>query len=126
MRIFSSTLYWSGVEALFVDVDYTGNHYFQYLLNIVCFNKIIKRYIASGCALMNHQDGQSIGKALLVLSNHVKKFYPSYDAITAHKEILLDFNEAEASGFQSSFGNNVSKGLFSSLFEISYESRQVS
>jgi len=98
----------SGAEALFVDVDYTGNHYFQYLLNIVCFNKITKRYIACGRALMNHQDGQSIGKALLVMSNHVKKFYPSYDITTAHKEILLDFDEREANGFQLSFGNNVS------------------
>ena len=100
--------HWSGAEALFVDVDYTGNHYFQYLLNIVCFNNITKRYIACGRALMNHQDGYSIGKALSVLSNHVKKFYPSYDITTAHKEILLDFDEAEANGFQSSFGNNVS------------------
>ena len=100
--------HWSGAEALFVDVDYTGNHHFQYLLNIVCFNNITKRYIACGRALMNHQDGYSIGKALSVLSNHVKKFYPSYDIITAHKEILLDFDKAEANGFQSSFGNNVS------------------
>ena len=38
----------------------------------------------------------------------MKKFYPSYDITTAHKEILLDFDEAEANGFQSSFGNNVS------------------
>ena len=88
-----------------MDVDYTGNHYFQYLLNIVCFNKINKRYIACGRALMNHKDGQSIGKAFLVLSNHVKKFYPSYDITTAHKEILLDFDEHEANRFQLSFGN---------------------
>ena len=27
---------------------------------------------------------------------------------TAHKEILLDFDEAEANGFQLSFGNDVS------------------
>ena len=100
--------HWCGAEALFVDVDYTGNHYFQYLLNIVCFNKITNRYIACGHALMNHQDGHSIGKALSVLSNHAKKFYPSYDITTAHKEILLDFDEAEANGFQTSFGNNVS------------------
>ena len=100
--------HWSCAEALFVDVDYTGNHYFQYLLNIVCFNNITKRYIACGRALMNHQDGYSIGKALSILSNHVKKFYPSYNMTTAHKEILLDFDEAEANGFRLSFGNDVS------------------
>ena len=31
-----------------------------------------------------------------------------YGITTAHKEIILDFDEAEANGFQSSFGNNVS------------------
>jgi len=31
-----------------------------------------------------------------------------YVITAAHKEILLDFDEAEANGFQSSFGNNVS------------------
>ena len=60
---------------------------------------------------MNHQDGYSIDKALSVLSNHVKKFYPSYNMTTAHKEILLDFDEAEANGFKSSFGNDVSNLL---------------
>ena len=34
--------HWSGAEPSFVDVDYTVNHYFQYLLNIVCFNNITK------------------------------------------------------------------------------------
>lgn len=94
-----------------MDVDYTGNHYFQYMLNLVCFNNVTKRYIACGRALMNHQDGYSIGKALTVLSNHVKKFYPSYNMTTAHKEILLNFDEAEANGFISSFENDVSNLL---------------
>ena len=67
---------WSKADALFVDVDYTGNHHFPYLFNVVCYNNITKCYMACGRALMNHQDGESIGKALSVFSSNIKQFVP--------------------------------------------------
>lgn len=99
--------HWHVADALFVDIDYTGNHHFPYLLNVVCFNSTTKRYMACGRVLMNRQDGDAIGKALLVLSDHVKEHHPRYDIKTAHKEILLDFDEAESNGFRQVFGDNI-------------------
>ena len=103
--------HWSNAVALFVDIDNTGNQHFPYLLNIVCFNKITDSYIACGCALLNHQDGVSIGKALSVLNTNVKKYFPWYDIKVAHKEILLDFDDAEANAFFSAFGVEISSHL---------------
>ena len=60
---------------------------------------------------MNHQDGSSIGKALKVLSCNVKQLHPRYELKTAHKEIMLDFDEAEANGFKESFGEEVTNIL---------------
>ena len=102
---------WFRAEALFVDVDYTGNHHFPYLFNVVCFNKITKCYMACGRALMNHQDGESIGKALLIFSSNIKQLFPTYEITSAHKEILLDFAESEANAFEQSFGSSVSNLL---------------
>lgn len=53
---------------------------------------------------MNKQDGPSIGRALAKLSKNVKDYVPTYNIKLAHKEILLDFDEAEANGFQEAFG----------------------
>ena len=48
-----------------------------------------------------------MGKALRVLSGNVKCLHPMYDLKAAHREILLDFDEAEANGFKETFGEEV-------------------
>ena len=101
------TYHWSKAAALFVDVHHTGNHHFPFLLNIVCFNAITKHYLACGHALLYYQDGVSLGKAWSVLTNNVKKQHPNYDIRKDHKEILLDFDDAEANAFRSAFGEEV-------------------
>ena len=60
--------------------------------------------MACGRALLNHQDGQSIGKALSVLRRNVKKQHKDYDINTVHKEILLNFDDAESRDFIDTFG----------------------
>ena len=67
--------------------------------------------MACGRSLINHQDGSSIGKALKVLSCNVKQSYPRYELKTAHKEIMLDFDEAEANRFKESFSEEVTNIL---------------
>ena len=63
--------------------------------------------MACGRALLNHQDGVSIGKVLSVLTTNVKRYYPTYDIKKDHKEILLDFDDAEANAFCLAFGEKV-------------------
>ena len=103
--------HWASAEVLFVDIDYTGCHHFPYLFNVVCLNRITLNYMACGRALLNRQDGFSIGKALNVLVENVKKQRNDYDIVAAHKEILLDFDDAEANAFIDTFGMEVSNLL---------------
>ena len=102
--------HWSTAEVLFVDIDHTGCHHFPYLFNVVCLNSITTNYMARGRALLNKQDGISIGKALNVLVQNVKE-QNDYNILTAHKEILLDFDDAEANAFISTFGMEISNLL---------------
>ena len=105
--------HWANSEALFVDIDYTGCHHFPYLLNVVCKNSILKQYMACGRVLLNRQDGTSIEKALSGLECNVKALYKEYNIARDHKEILLDFDEAESNAFSEAFGkeiNNILRG----------------
>ena len=97
-------LQWLEANVFFADI---GCHHFPYLFNVACVNNITRKYMACVRALLNHQDGHSIGKALLILSQNVKKLKPDYDINIAHKEILLDFDDAEANAFQDSFGKTI-------------------
>ena len=103
--------HWASAEVLFVDIDYTGCHHFPYLFNVVCLNRITSNYMACERAFLNRQDGFSIGKALNVLVENVKKQRNDYDIVAAHKEILLDFDNAEANAFIDTFGMEVSNLL---------------
>ena len=99
--------HWAAADVLYVDIDYTGCQCFPYLLNVVCQNSISTKYIACGRALLNREDAISIGKALSVLAGNVKKQHKNYNITTSHKEILVDFADAEANAFQASFGKDV-------------------
>ena len=102
--------HWSQAEVLFVDVDHTGCHHFPYLLNVVCFNTITSKYIACGRGLLNRQDAESIGTVLSKLVENVKLYHSEYIK-TAHKEILVDFDDAESNALVTSFGQELSNVL---------------
>lgn len=55
------TLQWLEADVLFANIDYTGCHHFPYLFNVACLNNITRKYMACDRALLNHQDGHSIG-----------------------------------------------------------------
>jgi len=99
--------HWSQAEALFVDIDHTGFCNFPYLLNVACLNTISSKYMAFGRGLMNHQDASSIGKVLSKLASNVKNQIKDYNIKTAHKEILVDFYDAEANTCVASFGHEL-------------------
>jgi len=56
--------HWSEAEVLFVDIDHTGCHHFPYLLNVVCLNKVLCKYMACDRGLLNRQVASSIGVVL--------------------------------------------------------------
>ena len=99
--------HWANSEVLFVDIYYTGCYHFPYLLNVVCKNSILKQYMACGRVLLNRQDGLSIGKALSGLECNVKALHKEYNITRDHKEILLDFDEAESNAFSEAFGKEI-------------------
>ena len=101
--------HWAITDVLYVDIDYTGCQSFSYLLNIVCQNSISTKCIACGRTLLNREDAVSIGKALSVLAENVKKQHKNYNITTSHNEILVDFADAEANAFQAGFGIDVLK-----------------
>ena len=68
-------------------------------------------YIACGRGLINCQDAGSIGTVLSKLAGNVKFCHNEYDIKTAHKEILLDFDDAESNAFIASFGQELSNVL---------------
>ena len=76
--------------------------------------------MACGRTLVNHQDGESIGKApgCQYFSSNIKQFFTRYEitSTSAHKEILLDFAESEANAFEESFGSGVSNTYIPCLF----------
>ena len=94
---------WSNADVLFVDIDHTGCYHFPYLLNVVCKNEFTQHYMACGRVLINRQDGVSIGNALSKLECNVKSLYKEYKIGEKHKEILLDFDDAEANTFTQAF-----------------------
>ncbi|MCY3928218.1 MAG: hypothetical protein OXG81_08075, partial [Acidobacteria bacterium] len=102
---------WSKAEVLFVDIDHTGCHHFPYLLNVVCKNDVTQHYMACGRVLINRQDGVSIGKALSKLECNVTSLYKDYNIGEKHKEILLDFDDAESNGFTQAFGKSIANIL---------------
>ena len=88
--------HWSQAEALFVDIDHTGCRNIPYLLNVVCLNTISFKYMACGRGLINHLDAKSIGNVLSKLAKNVKSQVKDYNIKTAHKEILVDCDDAES------------------------------
>ena len=104
--------HWANADVLYVDIDHTGCQCFPYLLNVVCQNSISKKFIAYGRALLNREDAVSIGKALSVLAENVRKQHKNYNITTSHKEILVDFADAKANAFQASFGEDVEYFLY--------------
>ena len=61
--------------------------------------------------LINRQDARSIGTVLSKLADNVKICHIEYNIKTAHKEILVDFDDAESNAFIVCFGQELSNVL---------------
>jgi len=69
---------------------------------------VFKQSVIQIHGYLNQQDASSIGIVLSKLAKNVKNQYNDYDIKTTHKEILMDFDDAEANAFIESFGRDMS------------------
>ena len=112
-------------DVLFSEIDYTGYHHFlyMYLLNTAYLNSYTGKYMICGGALLNRQGVISTGKVLSVLVYNIITQYHGYDVTKAHKEILIDSDDAKANAFVKSFGQPISNLLHGcTLYLISFKS----
>ena len=108
MSPFQST-FLSKAEDLFVDVTYTGNDFFPYLLNIVTFNKKTCVYNAVARVLCSRQDGETYPKSITTIFNLVTRDQAYFSNGAKLRSILVDFDDAQYKGLKECLGEELAK-----------------
>ena len=89
---------------IFVDITYTGNTSFPYLLNVVSLNEKTLLYNAVGRVLCNRQDSLAYATAFKEMFSHVTSQFPGFKYGEKLDVILVDFDDAEAKGLKEAMG----------------------
>ena len=101
----------SQAEDLFIDVTYTGNDFFPYLLNIVTFNEQTCVYNAVARVLCSKLDSESYGNSLKKIFDKVSCDHPGFANGNKLRSILVDFSDAQYKGLQDCLGDDLVKKI---------------
>ena len=103
MSPFQSSLL-SKAEDLFMDVTYTGNDVFPYLLNIVTFNEQTYVYNAVARVLCSRQDSETYANSITSIFNKVSRDHAHFKNGENLRSILVDFDDAQYKGLKQCIG----------------------
>ena len=107
MAPFQSALL-STAEDLFMDVTYTGNDFFPYLLNVVSFNDETCVYNAVARVLCSRQDSETYAKSITMISQKVTVDHARFANGKNLRSILVDFDDGQYKGLQQCLGEDLS------------------
>ena len=94
---------------LFVDITYTGNDFFPYLLNMVTLNEHTCVYNAVARVLCSRQDGESYASSIRTIFGKVTKEHSKFRNGANLRSILVDFDDAKYKGFEECLGEELTK-----------------
>lgn len=94
---------------IFVDITYTGNDFFPYLLNMVTFNEQTCVYNAVARVLCSRQDGESYASSIRTIFGKVTKEHSKFRNGQHLRSILVDFDDAQYNGFRDCLVEELTK-----------------
>ena len=99
----------SKAEDLFMDVTYTGNDVFPYLLNIVTLNERTCVYNAVARVLCSKQDSETYANSITSIFNKVSSDHAHFKNGVNLRSTLVDFDDAQYKGLKQCIGEELAR-----------------